>query len=250
MLFLSGFAFKANAAALSQNFDVKIGVFDAAKVNVTYHIDNGEYFFSSKMKTSGLFDSFYSFKAEYVTSSIFQDGNFISKDYRQSTQSSAHVRTKRLIFDQNGILLQRQSSKDDAMKIVDVQIPNTNIDTYDIQSVLLMMIENFIKSETCEMQKTVFNGKKTYHIRLKDEGRTLFNDKKVKISGDAHKCSAFIHQDGAEKGDLLWQVSAEKSIIFYLMKDKKTGLVFVPKIEIGSTPLGDLEAYLTDLTTE
>ncbi|MBO7098107.1 MAG: hypothetical protein J6W11_05675, partial [Alphaproteobacteria bacterium] len=54
----------------------------------------------------------------------------------------------------------------------------------------------------------------------------------------------FIHQEKAEKGDLLWQISAEKSIVLYLMKDEKTGLFFVPEIEISSTPLGDLKAYL------
>lgn len=249
-LFLCAFVCRLEAASLKQSFDVKIGLFDAAKVDVFYDLKDSNYLFKSNISTSGMFDNFYSFKAEYVTSGIINKGNFITQDYHQATKSSAHLRTKRLIFDKNGRLTQRQSSKDQDNKTVDIELPLKKTDIYDIQSVLLMMIKQFGQTDSCEMNKTVFNGKKIYHISLKDGGRTFFNDKKVKISGDAHKCSAFIHQDDAQKGDLLWQVSAERAIVFYLMKDKKTGLVFVPKIEIGSTPLGDLKAYLTDLILE
>ena len=236
------------SASLKQTFDVQIGLFDAAKVNVFYQTGKNDYIFETKMTTSGLFDKLYSFKADYRTSGFFQDDSFITTDYHQSTKSSAHLRTKKLIFDSNGILYQRQSSKDDAKKTVDVVLPSSLPDAFDLQTVLIMMIKQFQADSTCNLSKTVFNGKKTYHVRFEDDGATFFKDKNVHFTGQSHKCLAFIHQTNTEKGDLLWQVSAEKPIVFYLVKDAKTGLVFVPKIEIRSTPLGDLKAYMTNLT--
>ena len=100
------------------------------------------------------------------------------------------------------------------------------------------------------MSKTVFNSKKTYHINIEDEGTVFYQNKKTPFSGEARKCRAFIHQEKTEKGDLLWQVSSERSIIFYVLKDKKTGLSFVPEVNISSTPLGDLNAYATTYQTK
>ncbi len=160
-------------------------------------------------------------------------------NYHQTTKSSSHEREKELIFDQNGILIKRISSKDSNKRKVKVTLPKTTIDTFDIQSVLVMLIREYQQNESCELHKTVFNGKKLYNITIKD--------KRIPISGEAHHCTAFIHQQNAEEGDLLWQVSSEKYISFYLTKEKTTGLPYLLKMEIASTPLGKLEAYMTDL---
>ena len=247
---LCGIVSNAKSASLSQTFDVEIGFFDAAKVNMSYTLNNSDYTFSAHMSTSGLFDTFYSFDAHYKTIGIIRPSHYITTDYTQKTKSASHLRTKQLIFDDNGVLIRRTSSKDEVKKTVDIDLPSFKVDAHDIQTVLIMLIKNFQTQNSCNLNKTVFNGKKTYHITLKDEGRVLYQNKKVKVSGTAHKCSAFIHQDNAQKGDLLWQTTAEKPILFYVMRDEKTGLIFVPEIEIASTPLGDLDAYMTDLTIE
>ena len=236
------FALSTKAATLTQNFDVRIGIFDAAKVSVSYTLGN-TYAFSSEIKTSGMFDTFYSFKAQYNTSGILQNGAFITKNYHQSTKSSAHTRTKSLIFNEKGILQKRISTKDEYENSVDVILPDTMPDAFDIQTVLLMMLSALQTKDTCALNKTVFNSKKTYHISIEDEGMTEYKSKKTPFAGNARKCLAFIHQEKTEKGDLLWQVSAERSIVFYLMQDKKTGLFFIPEVNISSTPLGDLNAY-------
>ncbi len=240
-------AYTANATTLEQTFNVEIGVFDAAKAQVSYTLNDADYLFSSQIKTSGMFDNFYSFKAEYLTSGELKENSFLTQNYQQKTQSSAHLRKKHLLFDKNGILTQRISSKDNEQKKVDITLPDIKIDAFDIQTVLIMLIKNFKDTHSCDLNKTVFNGKKIYHITVKDSGRVLFKDKKVPLSGESFACVAFIHQEKVEEGDLLWKVSSERNIKFYLMLDKATNLPFLAKMEIASTPLGKLEAYITDL---
>jgi len=240
--FLCLWASHATAATLQESFNVHIGFFDAAKVNISYTLGTN-YNFSSEIVTSGLFDTFYSFKAQYKTSGILNNNQFITNDYHQSTKSSSHMRTKNLIFDEKGILKKRVSTKDEYEKSVDVTLPNPSPDAFDIQTVLLMMLSNLQNKNTCALNKTVFNSKKTYHISIEDEGITEYQNKKTPFKGKARKCRAFIHQEKTEKGDLLWQVSAERSILFYIMQDQTTGLFFVPEVNISSTPLGDLNAY-------
>ena len=241
------FSPQINAATIEQTFQVEIGVFDAASVSFAYRLDPEIYTFSSQIKTSGLFDSFYSFQADYFTSGNIKSNTFITQQYTQKTVTSSHTRTKSLLFDNNGILTRRISSKNGQNKEVDIALPSMKIDAFDIQTVLMMLIKNFQQKHSCDIHKTVFNGKKIYHITVKDSGRILFKDKRVSLKGEAYECAAFIHQENAEKGDLLWQVSAERSIKFYLMTDKATSLPFLVKMEIASTPLGKLEAYMTDL---
>ena len=239
--------YNANATSIKQSFKVKIGLFDAATADIAYTLSNDSYRFFSSIKTSGLFNKLYSFNANYTTKGMIEQEKLITQYYHQTTKSSSHEREKELIFDQNGILIKRISAKDSNKRKVKVTLPKTTIDTFDIQSVLVMLIREYQQNESCELHKTVFNGKKLYNITIKDNGRTLFKDKRIPISGEAHHCTAFIHQQNAEEGDLLWQVSSEKYISFYLTKEKTTGLPYLLKMEIASTPLGKLEAYMTDL---
>lgn len=241
------FAIKTSAATLEQSFAVEIGVFDAAKVNMSYTLTDTNYNFSSQIQTAGMFDSFYSFNASYITAGLVSDNDLITKKYHQTTKSSAHLRTKELIFNEHGLLTKRISTKDDEKKEVDIVIPQKKVDAFDIQTVLTLMIRNFAQTQSCDLNQTVFNGKKIYHITIKDSGRTLLRDSKLPVKGQAFECRAFIHQEKTEKGDLLWQVSSERSIKFYLMLDKASNLPFLAKMEIASTPLGKLEAYMTDL---
>lgn len=235
-------AHKAPAATLCESFNVKIGLFDAAKVDVSYALGQTPSFFS-KIKTSGVFDTFYSFEAKYNTTSLFKNNQYITQKYTQNTKSSSHNRTKTLIFDEKGVLKKRISTKDEFENAVDVTLPDFIPDAYDMQTVLLMMLQRLKDSDTCALNKTVFNSKKIYHISIEDEGVLTYQNKKSPFSGSARKCHAFIHQERVEKGDLLWQVSSERSIIFYVLKDQKTGLPFVPEVNIPSTPLGDLKAF-------
>ena len=235
----------ANAATLFESFDVRIGIFDAAKVSISYTLGPNSAFFA-EIKTSGVFDTFYSFMAQYNTSGTFEGNRYTTKGYTQTTKSSSHMRTKTLMFDEKGLLTKRISTKDDFENAFDVAKQNPLPDAYDMQTVLLMMLKKLQTENTCALNKTVFNSKKIYHISIEDEGAVDYQNKKSPYSGKARRCHAFIHQEKVEKGDLLWQVSSERSIIFYVLTDPKTGLFFVPEVNIPSTPLGDLKAFATN----
>ena len=82
---------------------------------------------------------------------------------------------------------------------------------------------------------------------MEDLGKVELNDKDLPAHKQAYKCSLFIHQDNATKGDLLWQSTSERHVSFYLSEDKKSKLPILLNIEIDSTPVGSLKAYTTDI---
>ena len=240
------FTLNSNAATVEQTFDVEIGLFDAAKVVASYAFEGGDYLFSSTIQTTGLFDKFYTFKSDYMTFGQHDNDSFITRQYHQTMQSSAHLRTKSLIFDENGVLKARVSAKDGKSKMVEIS-HQTKSDAYDMQTVLAMLLDRFSKTGSCNLTKTVFNGKKIYHITVKDEGKTQIDDTKIPFKGEAYRCSLFIYQEKAEKGDLLWQSTAGRHISFYLAKEPQTQMPVLLKTEIASTPLGTLRAYTTNI---
>lgn len=225
-----------HASGILQTFKVEIGPFDAAMVKFSYHKNENAYDFFSSIQTTGIFDVFYSFQADYQTVGKIVGENFVTTDYTQTAVTSAHRREKKLLFNEKGQLYRRESSKDKEKKIVDIVVPQIKIDAFDIQTVFVMLIDSFQKAENCNLKKTIFNGKKIYHFEVKDKGEAILADEKVR------KCEAFIRQENLEKGDLLWQVSSEKFILLYLSQGQKTDITFLKQLEIDSTPLGKLKA--------
>ncbi len=241
------FAFSAQTASLTENFLVNIGPFDAATLEINYDIDSQNYYFISKIKTQNVFDKMYHFEAEYLTSGEKKADMFVTKDYQQRTKSARHTRTKSFVFNTDGSIKQRVTTKDGVKKTVDVEQNNKTTDAYDIQTALVMFLQKFKKTQNCTFDKTIFNSKKTYRLTIEDKGPLLFWDENVPLTVKAHKCEAFIRQQTQEKGDLLWQLSAEKSIVFYLAQDTKTKLFYMLKAEIPASTFQDLRVYMTDL---
>ena len=235
------FASVAQTATVEQTFKVEIGIFDAANVNISYTFDDKNYQFLSYIQTAGLFDKFYSFQASYLTKGIILQNLFQTSDYHYKTKSSSHVRTKQLLFNEKGILISRLSSKDTKEKQVDIKLPKEKIDAYDMQTVLAMLVQNFKEKQSCQMQKTVFNSKRIYKVLIKDEEKEILNGK------DVYKCSFYIKQENMDKGDLLWQTTAERPVYFYIAQDQKTKLPYLAYLKIPSTPLGALTADMINL---
>lgn len=234
---------EAKALGVREILKVEIGPFDAATAELSYQRNGADYNFSSFVQTTGMFDVFYSFQALYQTKGQMKNGRFVATDYAQETLTSAHKRTKRLLFDQDDMLYRRESSKDNKKKMVDIVVPDMEIDAFDIQTVLMMLVDHLQKTNMCALEKTVFNGKKIYRLTVKDSKTNEENQEELQ------KCEVMIHQENAEKGDLLWQVSSERFIDAYFSKTPK-GLLFLKKLEINSTPLGKLEAVCQKVEEE
>lgn len=243
--FLLLLPFRAECMALEQNLNVEIGIFNAAETTMFYNLDDNSYSFSSKVETAGLFSKLYYFNALYNTKGKIKDNKFITQNYDYVSKSSSHTRTKKLVFDDLGTLIKRVSSKDTKEKTVAIDVGGINFDFNDLQSVFAYLAKQLKDNKFCDMQKEVFDGKKTYKVTVKDEGFIDFYDEDVSMQGKALKCSMFIERTDNQDDDLLFSTTANRPINFWIMYQKE--MPYIAKIEIDSTPLGKLKAYTTNI---
>ena len=249
-LFLSIFPSLVYAAGIEHNLNVRIGLFDAARVNMKYKLDKNNYQFTSQVATAGIFGKLYFFDATYSSSGLIKDNKIITQDYSYKTKSSSHDRTKQLVFE-NGILDHRLSSLDGTPKRVEITLPETPFDASDMQSIFALLASQVTQNKFCDKEKTIFDGKKLYQVIIKDEGKEYFQDEEVPYSGMSLKCSIYIHNlDEEADNDLLLSTTSERPVYFWILEDKQTKMPFLGKIEIASTPLGTLKAYTTAISAE
>lgn len=239
--------FPAKSKTLEQKLNVNIGIFDAAKVTMSYSLDDVSYAFSSNVETDGLFAKLYYFSALYSTTGKINDNQFITQNYSYTSKSSSHIRTKQLVFDKLGTLLERISSKDKKDKKVKINLNGKLFDFNDLQTVFAYLAQQIKNDSVCSMEKEVFDGKKSYQITVKDKGFSTIDEKDISYKGDAKKCSIFIKRLDVDDDDLLFSNTADRPIYFWIAKEKETLMPFVVKIEIDSTPLGKLKAYTTEV---
>lgn len=234
---------------VEHHLNAEIGIFDAARITMSYELKNNTYKFSSVVKTAGMFGKLYLFEALYSSHGFFKNRHAVTRNYSYETKSSSHTRTKQLVFDENGILDYRLSSKDGKPKRVDITLPDTPFDASDLQTVFAMLARQIKEDKFCDMQKIVFDGKKNYKVVIKDEGKEKLSDEDIPYSGDSLKCSLYISSlEKEEDDDLLWNTTADRPIYFWVLEDNQTKLPFLAKIEIKSTPLGKLKAYTTGIS--
>ena len=246
--FLLLFALPVQSKTLEQDLNVNIGIFDAAKVTMTYSLDNKSYAFSSNVETAGLFAKLYYFSALYSTNGKILNNKFVAQNYSYTSKSGSNTRTKQLVFDDLGKLIERISAKNNKQKKVQIKIPDIKFDANDLQTIFAKLALQIKNHNFCAMEKEVYDGKKTYKISVKDEGKTTLNDQDISYTGEALKCSVFIKRTDTNDDDLLFNSTAERPIHIWIAYKQK--MPFVAKIEIDSTPLGKLKAYTTDVNVK
>ena len=120
LLFLSAFfclfAGQADASGVTHDFTVFIGPFNASRTEFTYRLSPGEYEVKSTVRTAGIFDTLYPFKAEYATSGRIKGDELETASYKYKSQSRFNRRSKELVYDDKGNPLYRLSSKNDKSK--------------------------------------------------------------------------------------------------------------------------------------
>lgn len=235
------------AHTLEQDLKVEIGVFDAAKVHMAYTLDPQMYVFQSAVEAQGLFGKVYPFAATYYGQGRFVDGKPVTADYHYRAKTRQHLRTKRLVFDNQGRLLYRVSAKDGKEKSVEVQTPSYGFDVSDLQTIFALIGRKLMLKNSCAMEQTVYDGKKHYNVILRDQGIQTLEDPALDFKGAAHRCAMMILPLAQDDDDMLWQATAERPIIFWVLKEPKTEMPYLLKVEIADTPLGQLKAYSTNL---
>ena len=97
----------------------------------------------------------------------------------------------------------------------------------------------------------VFDGKRRFDTIFKDEGTEEISANEYSpYAGTAHKCSMYIDKLLNDGDDLLWELTSEKPIVFWILEDKESKLPFIARIEVEDTPLGRLLAYTQTIQTE
>ena len=234
----------ASATEVKHYFDAVIGVFNAAGADFTYKIGTSAYATKSNIYTKGVFDTLYPFAARYATSGIFKNERMQTENYRYESQSRFNNRTKRVIYDGNGIPVKSISAKNGKEKTKDIIISTDVTDTTDLQSVFADVINQYTKTQRCAAVKKVFDGKRRYNVIFEDLGHEEVEKNKYSpYFGNAVKCSMYIDKLKELGNDMLWKMTSKSPVYLWILKDEKTNIPFIAKIMVEDTPLGQLNVY-------
>ncbi len=233
----------AAAFEVQHHFDVSIGPFDAANAQFAYTLNPVTYGVNSRVQTNGVFNTLYPFKANYATTGKIKKEKFETASYHYDSQSRFNKRSKELVYDDNGRPLYRLSTKNGKQKKGSVDTTIDSTDTTDLQTIFAKLAKQYNDVRFCDARMQVFDGKKRFDVIFKDEGKEeLLPQKGLPYSGTAVKCSIYIDKLGDKGDDLLWEMTSDRPIYFWMMEDEKTRKPFIAKIMIEDTPLGRLEA--------
>ena len=238
----------ANAFTVKHDFFVTIGLFDACKTEFSYTLNKNNYKISSKITTNGFFNTVYPFEANYITSGTIKNSQMTTIDYNYESKSKSKKRSKK-VFYENGEPIYQITSKNGKEKKRKFKPSPTPADTFDLQTVIAKITYQFNELGFCDSILKVYDGKRRFDVVFKDEGsENLTTDKHSFYNGPTAKCSMYIKKVLSGDDDQLWELSANKPIIFWIAKDAKKGYPFITKIFIKNTPLGDLTAHTTNIT--
>lgn len=246
------FATKANAYTAIHEFDVFIGKFNASRTNFAYNVTKNGYAVNSNVKTYGVFDTLYPFQALYSTAGkLMKDDKVQTMSYKYESKSRFTNRSKELVYDDKGEPQYIVSTKNDKEKTSDI---NRQVDikgTTDLQTVLAKLILQYNKLRFCDARMEVFDGKRRFDVIFKDEGQDIIRANKYSaLEGEAYKCSMFIDRLSNDGDDLLWQLSSNEPVYFWIMEEKETNYPFIARAEIKKTPYGKLQVYTRKINFE
>ena len=252
MLFLFGIYGRAYAKGFQQTLDVSIGIFDAATIVLDYKAMPEEYKISAEVKTANFFDTLYPFIGRYSSKgSVFETKgkvrDILPEIYQTYTKSRSHVRTKTILYNDDGYAYQRISTKDEKKNVVPITgVPQT-ADAADLQTIFAELIGNFNQTRSCHLEREVYDGKKHYKVIAQDQGSENRYFDLLKRTENSYKCSFYIENLKDNNDNILWDVSAETPIYFWIGVEQMSKLPYVLEIRIDSTPLGALKVIPTSL---
>ncbi len=244
-------AHSAAAFTVEHDFTVILGMFNASATKFSYSLSPQNYAVSSEVKTAGVFDSLYPFKAVYSTTGKIKKNDMETTSYKYQSKSRFTKRSKELVYDDNGTPVYRISTKNDKAKKVEIDNNPDNKDTTDLQTVFAKLAKQYNDVKFCDSRMEVFDGKRRFDVIFKDEGfDELTPNDYSNIKGKAAKCSMFIDKLNSKDDDLLWELTSERPVYFWIMEDQSGKVPFIAKIAIDETPLGKLDVYAKNITVK
>ncbi len=237
----------AEALTVKHYFTAFIGLFNASTAEFEYSLKPNEYSVRSTVRTFGTFGFLYPFEADYFTSGYIRNDKMITQNYHYSSRSRFNQRRKEMIYN-DGVPIYALSTKNNQQKKKIIQLPANIEDTTNLQTVLAFIAYQYQNLGFCDSRIPIFDGKKRFDVIFRDEGTEQINaNKYLPYSGKAVKCSMYIDKLNAKDDDLLWQLSSDQPIYFWILKDKNSGAPFIAQIKINHTPLGEMNVYTTKI---
>ena len=241
----------SNALAFSVKHElfVTIGMFDASSTSFEYGFDKNKYHLISDVKTSGFFDTMYPFNATYTTSGNIVKNKFQATTYKYTSQSRSSKRSREIVFDNKGNPIASIGLKDGKENKKEITETFPDKDASDLQTVFAMMAKQYSSLGFCEGRLAIFDGKRRFDVIFQDDGESTLEESPLSpFKGKAHKCLMTIDKLSEQTDDLLWKITEKQPIHLWIMRDKKTNIPFIARIEIKNTILGRLIAKTTKVT--
>ena len=239
---------EAQAFSVEHKFKVILGPFDASDTKFTYALTDKDYRVRSTVKTAGMFNTLYPFKANYATTGRIVGDNLETASYHYDSQSRFNKRTKELVYNDQGEPIYRLSSKNGKEKKVNIDYSPDNKDTTDLQTVFAELARQYNKVKFCDSRMQVFDGKRRFDVVFRDEGQEeLTANEYSHFKGMAAKCSLYIDKLGAQGDDLLWELTSDRPIYFWILEDGNSHRPFIARVMVEDTPLGRLDVYATQI---
>ncbi len=248
ILIISLITFNASAKTVTHNFGVSLGVFDAFETTFEYGIEDNSYHTDSFVETQGTLGLLYPFKVNYKSKGQIVQESLSPQSYRYDSQSRFNKRSRELFYDAFGNPTHRISTKNGKPHRVDIKKTAKNKGAIDLQSAFTKLALQYNALRFCDSRMPVFDGKKRFDVIFNDEGKEELQTPHFK--GYAHKCSMYIDSLGAKGDDLLWELTLNKPVTFWIMKDAQTNVNFIAKVIVPGTALGDLEVVTKKISVK
>lgn len=230
------------AAGVSQEMDVVIGMFDAAKIKFEYDERGGRYDIQTTVQTANLFDTLYPFKGKYQSvGKVLRNGDLMPEEYIMTNETRRHVRGKNVLYDKKGKAYKSVAIKDGREKISLINDAPQTADVADLQTVFAELIKNFSRQKSCALVREIYDRKKHYKVVSRDVRREKRYFEGLEREENTYLCSLYIENLKDNNDNVLWDVSADRPISVWLSYDEKAKMPFLLEIKIDSTPLGELK---------
>jgi len=238
----------AEALSVKHDFTAFVGPFNASTAEFEYTLTPKNYAVRSVVRTNGTFGFLYPFEANYHTGGNIEGGKFETSAYSYTSKSRFNKRSKVMIYNKDGQPIFTVSSKNGKEKKKEIEISADNKGTTNLQTVLAAIARQYNEVGFCDSKIAIFDGKRRFDAIFRDEGKeNLKANEYSAFAGSAAKCSMYIDKLGAEGDDLLWQLSSDRPVYFWILKDEQSGAPFIARVKIDETPLGEMNVYTTKI---
>ena len=242
------FASSAEALSVKHDFTAFVGPFNASTAEFEYTLTKKSYAVRSVVRTNGTFGFLYPFEANYYTGGSIEGDRLETSAYRYTSQSRFNKRSKVMIYNEDGQPVFAVSSKNGREKKKEIEATADSKNTTNLQTVLAAIARQYNQVGFCDSRIPIFDGKRRFDAIFRDEGKEEIKANEYSaFAGRAAKCSMYIDKLGAEGDDLLWQLSSDRPVYFWILKDEQSGAPFIARVKIDETPLEEMNVYTTKI---